>query len=180
MSTAASRPRSEARLALVVMGVAGSGKTTAGRAVAALTGAPFFDGDDLHAPEARAKMAQGVALTDADRAPWLDRIGALLADEGANAAGAIVACSALRLAYRDRLRAAVGPSLRFLFLRGDKALMRARVAARKGHYMPASLIDSQFAALEPPEAEGDVVALAADADLDRALPGVVARLRARA
>ena len=176
MSTAGSPPRSDARLALVVMGVSGSGKTTAGVAIAKATGAAFFDGDDLHDPAARAKMTAGIALDDADRAPWLDRIGALLADGAAHPAGAIVACSALRRAYRDRLRARVGPSLRFLFLKGDKATMRARVAGRKRHFMPASLIDSQFATLELPEAEADVVTLAADADFAQALPGAIARL----
>ncbi len=164
------------RLPVVVMGVSGSGKTIVGAAIATATGLPFFDGDDLHSPEARAKMTAGIALNDDDRAPWLARIGALLADAGAHPAGAIVACSALRRAYRDRLRGIVGPSLRFLFLKGDKDLMRARVAARKNHYMPASLIDSQFAALESPEREGDVVTIAADADLAQTLGATIERL----
>ena len=143
------------------MGVAGCGKTTLGKALAQALDLPFLDGDDLHTPQARAKMTAGVALNDADRAPWLDRIGAELADADAHSGGAIVACSALRRVYRDRLRAAVGPELRFAFLEGDKALMRERVASRRGHYMPASLIDSQFAALEAPIGEIDVVTLAA-------------------
>ena len=121
-------------------------------------------------------MTAGIPLNDEDRAPWLDRIGALLADAAAHPQGVVVACSALRRAYRDRLRAAAGPSLRFLFLKGDKELMRARVAARKNHYMPASLIDSQFAALEPPEGEGDVVTMAADADLAQTLGETIGRL----
>lgn len=160
------------------MGVAGSGKTTVGQALSGALGAPFFDGDDLHTPEARAKMARGAPLDDADRAPWLDRIGAVLADEARHPLGAIIACSALRRAYRDRLRALAGPTLRFLFLQGDKELMRTRVAGRRGHYMPASLIDSQFAALEAPESEADVITMAADADLESALPGVIPRLTA--
>jgi gluconokinase len=161
------------------MGVAGCGKTTWGEALSKALGAPFFDGDDLHSAEARAKMTRGVPLDDADRTPWLDRIGAVLADETLHAAGAIVACSALRRAYRDRLRLRVGQSLRFLFLKGDEALMRERVARRQGHYMPASLIDSQFAALETPEAEPDVVVLAADADIERTLPGILRDLSTR-
>jgi gluconokinase len=165
MSTAASQPQSEMRLALIAMGVSGSGKTTFGRALAEALGLPFFDGDDFHSPEARAKMTKGVALTDSDRAPWLDRIGAALADCGKHPRGAIIACSALRRAYRDRLRAAVGADLQFLFLDGDKELMRKRVAGRRGHYMPASLIDSQFATLERPDGEVDVVTLAADANV---------------
>lgn len=164
------------RLPLVVMGVSGAGKTFVGEAIARATGLPFFDGDDLHSPEARAKMTAGIALNDADRAPWLGRIGALLADAAAHPDGAIVACSALRRAYRDRLRAAAGPSLRFLFLKGDKALMRARVAGRKNHYMPASLIDSQFATLESPEGEPDVVTAPADMDLPRDLHATIARI----
>jgi gluconokinase len=172
----ASQIQSDRRLALVVMGVSGSGKTTVGIAIAEMQGLAFFDGDDLHSPEARAKMTAGIPLNDDDRAPWLDRIGHLLADVAAHPDGAVVACSALRGAYRDRLRAIVGPSLRFLFLKGDKELMRSRVAARKGHYMPASLVDSQFAALESPEGERDVVTLAADADLSRALGETIERL----
>jgi gluconokinase len=165
-----------ARLALIVMGVSGSGKTTVGLRLAKLCGADFIDGDDLHSPEARAKMARGTPLTDEDRWPWLDRIGAALADRGAHPGGLIVACSALRRAYRDRLRAGVGPDLRFVFLEGDKALMRSRVGGRKGHYMPASLVDSQFATLEDPRGESDVVTLAADADLARGLPEALRRL----
>jgi gluconokinase len=163
-------------LTLVVMGVSGSGKTTFGLRLAEMTGADFIDGDDLHSPEARAKMASGTPLTDQDRWPWLDRIGAALADPATHPRGLIVACSALRRAYRDRLRQRVGQALRFLFLEGDKALMRSRVARRKGHYMPASLIDSQFAALEDPGGESDVVAIAADADLDRDLSQAIVRL----
>jgi gluconokinase len=166
MSMAASRPQSDKRLALIAMGVSGSGKTTFGKALAQALGLPFYDGDDFHVPEARAKMAAGIPLTDSDRAPWLDRIGAALADFSAHPRGAIIACSALRLIYRDRLRAAVGPDLRFLFLDGDKALMRKRVAERRGHYMPASLIDSQFATLERPDGEAGVVTLAADAGVE--------------
>ena len=158
------------------MGVSGSGKTYVGTAIARALNIPFFDGDDLHSPEARAKMTAGVALNDEDRAPWLDRIGALLADAAAHPEGVVVACSALRRVYRDRLRAAAGPGLRFLFLKGDKDLMRARVAGRKNHYMPASLVDSQFAALESPEGEGDVVTIPADADLAQTLGATIGRL----
>jgi gluconokinase len=176
VSTSAPPLRLNHRLALVVMGVSGSGKTFVGTAIAQKLAIPFFDGDDLHSPEARAKMTAGIALNDEDRAPWLDRIGALLADRAAHPAGAIVACSALRRAYRDRLRRAVGPALRFLFLKGDRALIWERVATRKNHYMPASLVDSQFAALESPEGEGDVVTMAADADLAQTLSATIERL----
>jgi gluconokinase len=169
---------SSSRPAIIVMGVSGSGKTTIGEALAGALDIAFFDGDEFHSPEARAKMTASIPLTDEDRWPWLDRIGQRLADVAAYPKGAIVACSALRRVYRDRLRAAVGPALRFVFLEGDKALMRERVAGRKGHYMPASLIDSQFATLEPPDGEGDVVALPADGEVAEMVAEAVARLRA--
>jgi gluconokinase len=172
MSTAASPPASE-RIAIVVMGVSGAGKTTVGRMLARAMGAEFIDGDDLHSEAARAKMAAGGALTDEDRWPWLDRVGAALA----RGERTIVACSALRRAYRDRLRAAAGPGLRFVYLNADPETMRARVAGRRGHYMPASLVDSQFASLEPPTGEPDVIATPADADLDAEIPRLAARLR---
>ena len=146
MSTAASLPVSDA-CAVVVMGVSGSGKTTVGRILAQALDADFVDGDDLHSEEARAKMSQGIALVDEDRWPWLDRVGARLA-EGT----VVIACSALKRVYRDRLRAGAGPALRFVYLNATPEAMRARVGSRKGHYMPASLVDSQFAALEPPDA----------------------------
>jgi gluconokinase len=169
----------EHRFAVVVMGVSGSGKTTAGKVIAAERGVPFIDGDDLHTPEARAKMTAGIPLTDEDRAPWLDRIGRALADAATYPDGVVIACSALRRIYRDHLRAIAGACLRFLFLKGDKALMRSRVGGRKGHYMPASLVDSQFATLETPEGEGDVITLAADADLTRIVGETIERLSRR-
>ena len=164
------------RLTLVVMGVSGCGKTTVGQAVARARALPFFDGDDLHSDEAREKMRARIALTDEDRAPWLTRIGAVLADEAKYPKGTVVACSALRCTYRDQLRANAGPDLRFLYLKGDKNLMLARVGRRPGHFMPTSLIDSQFATLESPEAEHDVVTMPADADLMLALPDILRRL----
>jgi gluconolactonase len=162
-------------VAVVVMGVSGAGKTTVARELAELLGADFIDGDDLHSSAARAKMSAGHPLDDDDRWPWLDRIAGVLREKRGGR-GAVVACSALRRAYRDRLRAGVGPTLRFVYLKASPDLMRARVAGRKGHYMPASLVDSQFAALEPPDGETDVVTMAADADLAPALPKLAAEL----
>ena len=157
------------------MGVSGSGKTTAGKRLAEALGGEFIEGDALHTDEARAKMSSGRPLDDDDRWPWLDRIAAAL-NEARMRRGAVAACSALKRAYRDRLRSAVGPGLRFIYLEATVDQMRARVAGRKDHYMPASLVDSQFAALEPPYGEGDVVAIPADADVDDAIPRLVARL----
>jgi len=167
-----------ARLSLVVMGVSGSGKTTVGERLAADLKVDFIDGDALHSPEARAKMASGKPLDDEDRWPWLDRIGQALADRAAHPKGTIVACSALKHAYRDRLRASAGPDLRFLFLKGDEAMMYARVGARKNHYMPASLVDSQFATLEAPIDEPDVVTLPADVDLNKVTAETIGGLAA--
>jgi len=139
---------------VVVMGVSGSGKTTVGAALADALGLRFVDGDALHPAANVAKMAAGIPLDDADRAPWLDAIGAVLA-----AGPVVVACSALKRAYRDRLRAAA-PGLQLVFLDGDPALLASRMTARPGHFMPASLLDSQLATLERPES--DEHALTAD------------------
>jgi len=129
----------------VVMGVSGSGKTTVGAALAEALGLRFVDGDALHPAANVAKMAAGIPLDDADRAPWLDAIGAVLAG-----GQVVVACSALKRAYRDRLRAAA-PGLQLVFLDGGPALLASRMTARPGHFMPASLLDSQLATLERPE-----------------------------
>lgn len=130
---------------LVLMGVSGSGKTTVGRALAGRLGWRFIDADDHHPVHNVAKMAAGIPLEDADRWPWLDSLNQLLRKEE----NAVLACSALKESYRQRLLAGVADS-RVVFLDGDKALIASRVAARKHRYMPATLLDSQFAALEPP------------------------------
>lgn len=146
---------------LVVMGVSGCGKSTVAAALAAALDARFLDGDDFH-PEANiAKMRGGTPLSDADRWPWLDRLGqALAAGEGR----AVAACSALRRAYRDRLRAAAGEPVRFLHLAAPEAVIAARLAARAGHFMPPALLASQFASLEPPGPDEDAVTLDVSGD----------------
>jgi gluconokinase len=133
---------------IVLMGVAGCGKSSVGAALATRMGLRYRDGDDLHPPENIAKMRAGTPLTDADRWPWLDAIARELHDDPDLIAG----CSALRRAYRDRLRAGAGATLRFVHLAGDRALIAARMQARQGHYMPPSLLDSQFSTLEAPDA----------------------------
>jgi len=137
--------------ALVVMGVSASGKSTFGEALAAAIGYRFTDADDLHSAANVAKMAAGIPLTDEDRRPWLESVGAVLAT-GAASGGIVVACSALRRAYRDRLRASE-PSTAFLHLAAPEAVLAERVRERHGHFMPASLLGSQFATLEPLEAD---------------------------
>ncbi|MBE7418265.1 MAG: gluconokinase [Ideonella sp.] len=139
------------------MGVSGSGKTTVGRALAQALGFAFVEGDELHPQRNVARMAAGVALTDADRDGWLDAIAARLARATADGEGLVVSCSALKRAYRDRLRAAA-PGLHFVYLHGTPQLLGERLAGRRGHYMPASLLPSQLQTLEPPVAdEGAVV-----------------------
>ncbi|MER7998918.1 gluconokinase [Streptomyces sp. NPDC095613] len=130
---------------VVVMGVAGTGKTTVGPLLAGTLGVPYAEGDEFHSPENVAKMASGVPLEDADRWPWLDSIGEWA--HGRAGRGGVVSCSALKRAYRDRLRAAA-PDVLFLHLTGDRELIGRRMAARKGHYMPTALLDSQFATLQ--------------------------------
>jgi carbohydrate kinase (thermoresistant glucokinase family) len=155
LPTLGPKPVPRPGLRIVVMGVSGCGKSTVGSALAARLALPFIEGDALHDPASIARMAAGAPLGDADRWPWLDRIAAALADPPG---GAVASCSALRRAYRDRLRAAV-PGLAFLHLTGDRPTIATRQAARPGHFMPAALVDSQFATLEPPEGEEDVLAL---------------------
>lgn len=141
------------------MGVSGSGKTSVGTALARKLGISFIDGDDLHPAANVAKMESGVPLTDADRWPWLDRVAAVLADRSTFPAGVAVGCSALRRAYRDRIReAAKGTELRFVFLDVSPDEAQTRMRVRKGHFMPPSLLRSQFETLEPPTPdEVDVV-----------------------
>lgn len=133
---------------VVLMGVSGCGKTTIGRALAARLGWAFQEGDALHPPENVAKMAGGAPLTDADRAPWLRKIAAVIDGwRQANASG-LVTCSALKRAYRDIL---IGDrDVRLVYLCGDTATIAARLAARRDHFMPPGLLASQFATLEPP------------------------------
>jgi gluconokinase len=135
------------RLPIVVMGVSGAGKTTLGRALAQALGWHFVEGDDLHPPANVAKMRSGTPLTDADRAPWIAAIGKELADR--RASGVVVACSALRREHRDALRAAAG-DLSFVLPVLSRESLESRMAARTSHFMPASLLDSQLLAFEPP------------------------------
>jgi gluconokinase len=148
--------------AIMVMGVSGSGKTTVALLVAAKLGAEMLEGDRLHPPENVAKMRAGVPLEDSDRWPWLDAIGRLLQAAKAERRTIVVTCSALKRIYRERLLAA-RPDLVFVYLKGSPALFEARLRGRVHEYMPASLLDSQFATLEEP-GEGEPV-IAVDAAL---------------
>ncbi|KZC96136.1 MULTISPECIES: gluconokinase [Clavibacter] len=155
---------------IVVMGVSGCGKSTVGAGLADALGGRFVDADDLHPPANVAKMAAGVPLDDADRAPWLARVAEVLA-QGTSADGTppgaapgitVVACSALRRRYRDALRDGSGARLDFVHLVGDPALLERRITARTGHFMPPGLLLSQLAALEglDPDERGVLVDIA--------------------
>ena len=133
----------------VVMGVSGSGKTTIGRALAHELGAEFLEGDKFHPAANIAKMSRGEPLDDADRWPWLDRMAEELAQAKAAGRSVVLASSALKRSYRDRLRRGA-PDLRVIYLKGGKDLIRGRMQARTQHFMPPGLLDSQFAALEEP------------------------------
>lgn len=173
MSTAASRPRSEMPKRIVLMGVAGCGKSAVGAALAARTGAVYLDGDDLHPPENIAKMSRGEPLTDEDRWPWLTLIGQRLAEPDGIL---ILGCSALKRRYRDHIRAQAGAPVTFVHLSGSKDLITRRMGARAGHFMPTSLIDSQFAALEPPTADENAITVDINSPLEAIVAAIAARL----
>jgi gluconokinase len=135
------------------MGVSGSGKTTMGERLAQRLGWPFEEGDALHPPANIAKMASGQPLTDADRAPWLDRVAAWISGRLAAGGSGVIACSALKRAYRERLAAGLQAQVRFVYLKGAFDLIAGRVERRRGHFMPPSLLASQFADLEEPAPE---------------------------
>lgn len=133
--------------AIILMGVSGSGKTTVGRALAAALGCAFFEGDDYMPPANVEKMAAGIPLTDADRVPWLAALHTLLAEQAGTQV--VLACSALKESYRRQLSA--GLQVRYVMLKGDFDLIAGRMQKRLGHYMPESLLQSQFDTLEEPE-----------------------------
>lgn len=154
---------------LVVMGVSGSGKSTVGAALAQRLGVPFADADDLHPPENIAKMSAGRPLDDHDRGPWLDTVGQWLA---AHPEGGVMSCSALKRSYRDRLRHHA-PGAEFLLLAGTHEVIARRQASRPGHFMPASLLASQFATLEPLESDEGGVVIDVDQGVDAIVQGYV-------
>jgi gluconokinase len=135
--------------AVIVMGVTSCGKTSVGEKLAGLLDAPFIEGDALHPPANIAKMSNGIALTDDDRWPWLEQIGISLRGSEAK----VASCSALKKIYRQRLVEAAQRPITFVYLQGTREQLAARITARKNHFMPPSLLDSQLATLEPPTAE---------------------------
>ncbi|WP_293423854.1 gluconokinase [Phreatobacter sp.] len=163
--------------ALVVMGVSGSGKSTVGIEIARRLGWDFRDGDAFHPPSNVAKMRSGAPLTDDDRWPWLDAIAAEVAARENRGDHVVIACSALKRAYRDRLRASRA-AIRFVHLAGSFELIDGRMQARQDHFMPASLLKSQFATLEPLEPDEDSVTVPVNADPSEIAGLAIAALRA--
>lgn len=158
-------------LRIVVMGVSGSGKSSVGEGLANRLRLKYRDGDDLHPAENVAKMRAGTPLTDADRGPWLDRVAQVLAE----AAPVIVGCSALKRIYRDRIRAGAGGMVCFVHLVGSRDLIAARIAARRSHYMPLSLLNSQFATLETPGPE-EAISVSIDQTLEAIIEQIARKL----
>jgi carbohydrate kinase (thermoresistant glucokinase family) len=154
---------------LVLMGVSGSGKTTIGERLGQRLGWPYLDADDYHPPANVDKMRAGTPLTDADRWPWLARMNALLHERTARGDNAILGCSALKQAYRERLAEGL-PDVRWVHLKGSFDLIRSRLEARRHRYMPASLLESQFATLEEP---GDALTVDVGATPDEVVQAVV-------
>jgi len=159
----------------VMMGVSGSGKTTVGKALARKLGWAFKEGDELHPAANIAKMKSGVPLNDQDRAPWLARVEAWISDELRHGRSGVIACSALKRAYRDQI---VGgrPDVRLVFLEGGRDLIAGRVARRHGHFMPPELLDSQFATLEPPAEAEHAIAVHVGQPLKSTVAQIAAQL----
>ena len=162
-------------MVIVVMGVSGCGKTTVGRALAERLGRPFHEGGALHPPENVAKMASGTPLSDADRAPWLEAVAAWIDGQRRIGTGGVVSCSALKQAYR---RVIIGErrDVRLVYLRGDRDAIATRLAARTDHFMPLSLLDSQFATLEEPGSDERPIVVDASLSIDEIVAAVTARL----
>lgn len=173
MLTAASQPHFEGPRRLVLMGVAGCGKSSVGAALAARLGALYLDGDDLHSPANIEKMSRGIPLRDEDRWPWLTQVGrALAAPQGPR----IIGCSALKQAYRAHIAREAGGPVTFIYLAGAPDTIRARMNARQGHFMPSELLASQFAALEPPGPDENAISVDIDQPLGAIVDVIVAQL----
>jgi gluconokinase len=162
-------------LRAVIMGVAGCGKTTVGAGLADILAVPYLDGDDLHPATNVTKMRAGIPLTDEDRWPWLALVGKALFER----APVIIGCSALRRSYRDKISDAAGGAVTFIHLRGTRRVIEARMATRQGHFMPLSLVGSQFATLEPPSLDETAITIDIDQPLAAILKTLETQLRGR-
>jgi gluconokinase len=162
-------------LRAVIMGVAGCGKTTVGAGLADILAVPYLDGDDLHPATNVTKMRAGNPLTDEDRWPWLALVGKALFER----APVIIGCSALRRSYRDKITDAAGGAVTFIHLSGTRRVIEARMATRQGHFMPLSLVVSQFATLEPPSLDETAITIDIDQPLAAILKTLETQLRGR-
>ncbi|WP_293853814.1 gluconokinase [uncultured Alsobacter sp.] len=160
---------------IVIMGVSSSGKTTTATALSERLGWPFRDADSFHPPANVEKMSRGIPLDDGDRAPWLAAIAAWIQERIARGEHGIVTCSALKRAYRDVIMAGK-PGARLVHLVGNRALIGERMARRSNHFMPTSLLDSQFATLEPPGSDEDVLSVEVSVSPARVADGIIAEL----
>lgn len=166
----ATSPNSQTQVPMiVVMGVAGSGKTTIASGLADILGADFIEGDNLHPPSNVAKMASGMALSDEDRWPWLQAVGDRMEEDRRKGIGVVVSCSALKHSYRDCLRMRVNGPVRFILLDGPRDLIFRRMSSRKGHFMPQALLDSQLSTLEKPGSDEKAVIL----DISHTVPALL-------
>ena len=162
--------------AIVVMGVSGAGKSTVGRLMAARLDCPFRDADSFHPKANIEKMSRGEPLTDQDRWPWLDAIAAWIAEHRAAGTTCVVTCSALKRAYRDVVTDAQRADVRLVYLKGDFALIAARLAARKGHFMPSALLQSQFDALQEPAPDERAITVPIDTTPEQITARIIDRL----
>jgi gluconokinase len=163
--------------AIVVMGVSGAGKSTVGQLIATQLGAPFRDADSFHPPANVAKMSSGQPLTDEDRWPWLNAIAAWIAEHRAAGTTCVVTCSALKRVYRDIVTGNQRADVRIVYLKGDFDLIAARLASRKGHFMPPALLKSQFETLQEPAPDEHAITAPIDATPEEIAARVVAQLR---
>ena len=157
-------------MVILLMGVSGAGKTTIGQLLASQLTWDFVDGDDYHSPENVEKMRSGIPLTDADRAPWLERLRTLIATWIAAGKNKVLACSALKQSYREQLQ--VSPEVQVVYLKGTPEVLRQRLRARTGHFMTERMLESQLTALDPPE---DAVVV----DVDRSPEEIVSEIQSR-
>jgi carbohydrate kinase (thermoresistant glucokinase family) len=176
MSTAASQRQFEPSRIIIAMGVSSSGKSTIGKAIARHLHVPFLDGDGYHPDANKEKMRAGIPLVDEDRWPWLESLARALHEAADQKGAAVGACSALKRAYREFLAEKAGEPILFVFLDGSKELIAERIAARQHEYMPASLLDSQFATLEVPAPDENVLRVPVDDPVETIASRVVKEL----